>query len=197
MLTAAAAFLLLLIALLAIPVTLRFQLSWRQGLRDDLRLRWAFGLISLRIRSARSRAPSPEDEGREPRVARAKPATRKKRNFFGAFRQASFRRRIIRFVGELWRAVHKENINLRVRLGLGDPAETGQLWAFVGPVAGLLASVRGASIRIEPDFFDATFELDTSGSIRLIPLQMIYLVLALLLSPPFWQGMRQFGSAGR
>jgi len=197
MLTGAAAFLLLLIALLAIPVTLRFQLSWRQGLRDDVRLQWAFGLVSVRIPSFQSKAPSPQGKEREPGVGRVKPPSRQKRNFFGAFRQKRFRRRIIRFVGDLWRAVHKDNIDLRVRVGLGDPAETGQLWALVGPVAGLLATIRDASIRIEPDFFDATFELDSSGSIRLIPLQMIYLTLALLLSPPVWQGMRQLGLAGR
>jgi hypothetical protein len=42
---------------------------------------------------------------------------------------------------------------------------------------------------------DATFELDGSGSIRIIPLQLIVLTLALLLSPPVWQGIRQMRPA--
>lgn len=198
MLTGAAAFLLLVIALLAIPVTLRFKVSWQQNLQEDIRLQWAFGLVRVRIPSFQSMAPS-RREGQEPeeKVDRSKGAFRKRPNVFAVFRQTRFRRRITRFVGDLWHAVNKKDISLRVRVGLGDPAETGQLWAIVGPVAALLATIRDASIKIEPDFFDTTFKLDTSGIIRLIPLQMIYLTLALLLSPPVLQGLRQMRIAGR
>ena len=140
---------------------------------------------------------SPEGEELEQKIGRFERSFRKKQNVFAVVRQKPFRRRIIRFISDLWHAVHKKNVSLRVRVGLGDPADTGQLWAIVGPVAGILANIQEASIKIEPEFFDTTFELDSSGSIRLIPLQMIYLTVALLLSPPVWQGIRQMRIVGQ
>ena len=62
MLTGVAAFLLLLIALLAIPVTLTFQASWPQAFQDHIKLQWAFGLVSVRLPSPQPKASSMEDE---------------------------------------------------------------------------------------------------------------------------------------
>ncbi len=80
---------------------------------------------------------------------------------------------------------------MRIRIGLGDPADTGQLWSIVGPVAGILANSKEVVLEIEPEFFDATFELDGSGNIGIVPLQLIYLIFGVLLSPSVWQGVKQ------
>lgn len=191
MLTGVAAFLLLLIALLAIPVTLTFQVSWQQVFQSDIKLLWLFGLVRVRLPSFQSEMPSLEGEEPAEKISRVARSPRKKTNLFAAIRQKSFRRRIIRFISDFWRAVHKRNVSLRIRIGLGDPADTGQLWAVVGPVAGILANVQEASIEIQPEFLDTTFELDSGGNIRIIPLQMIYLTIGLLLSPPVWRGIKQ------
>ncbi len=197
MLTGVMAFLMLLIALLAIPLTLTFQVSWQQVFQNDFKLQWAFGLVRVRIRSFQPKVPSLGDEELEQGIRRFERLSGKKQNVFAVVRQKNIRRRIIRFIIDLWHAVHKKNVSLRVRVGLGDPADTGRLWAIFGPVAGILTNVKEASIKIEPEFFDTTFELDSSGSIRVIPLQMIYLTVALLLSPTVWQGIRQMRIAGQ
>ena len=121
---------------------------------------------------------------------RPKPAP-KKYNPLATLRQKSFRQRILRFGRDIWRALRKRNLYLRIRVGLGDPAETGQLWALFGPLSGLLVNIEDASIALEPEFIDAVFELDSSGKISVIPLQLLYLVLGLLCSPPFWRGMQK------
>lgn len=191
MLTGVVAFLLMLVALLAIPLTLTFRVSWQQEFRNDIRLHWAFGLVRVRLSPPQTGAPAPEGEGREQKIKPAGRSPGKQLHVLAAIRQRRFRRRIARYIGAMWRAVHKKDVSLRVRVGLGDPADTGQLWAIVGPVAGLLASVREASISIEPEFIDTTLELDSRGSLRIVPLQMIYLSAALFLSPSFWQGIRR------
>ena len=197
MLIWAAACLLVAIAILAIPVTVQFHVSRRQILEQDVRLHWAFGLVRVSIpRDKPTSKPAPEKKS-DPRSDRSTTSRRKKRDVVGALRQRRFRRRIIRFVGDLWRAIQKRDLRLCLRIGLGDPAETGRLWAIVGPIAGMLAAAREMSISIEPEFDDATFELDTSGHLRLIPVQVVYLTMALLLSPAFWQGMRRLRAAGR
>ncbi len=197
MLTGVLAFLLLLIALLAIPVALTYQASWPEVFQISADLEWAFGLVRVRIPSSDSKAPSSYGEETKRMTDRSERSSRKKPNVFAAVRQEPFRRRIIRFISDLWQAIHKKDVCLRVRVGLGDPADTGQLWAFFGPLAGILANVREASIHIEPEFLDTTFELDSAGSIRIIPLQMIYLAVALLLSPRVWQGVTVARKGGK
>lgn len=190
MLTGVVAFL-LLIVLLAIPITLTFQVSLRQAFQGHIKLQWLFGLVRVRLPLFQSKGLSLEGKELKQKISRFERPPRKKKDFFAVIRQKAFRRRINRFIRDFWRAVHKRNVSLRIRIGLGDPADTGQLWAIAGPVAGMLANVQEASIEIEPEFFDTTFELDGSGNIRLIPLQIIYLTVGLLLSPPVWQGLKQ------
>lgn len=108
-----------------------------------------------------------------------------------AIRQPAFRRRILRFVSDVWHAIHKKNVRLLLRLGLGDPADTGQLWAVLGPLSGMLARLRDIRIAIEPDFLDSRLEVDSSGTIRMIPLRLAIIVLGLLffaadLARPSW-----------
>jgi hypothetical protein len=177
--------------LLALPVTMIFQISRRQVFQGQITLKWAFGLIGGHFPLFEAKPPSADGS----RARQIK--TRTQRHASGGssplalIRNRSFRQRIFRFVSDVWRALEKSNLTLRIRLGLGDPADTGQLWAFVGPVAGILANVEEASLEIEPDFMDEVFELDSSGTIRFIPLHMLFLALTLLLSPTVWQGIRK------
>lgn len=190
-------FLLFLIALLAIPVSFSFQVSWQQALRGHIHLQWAFGLVRARIPLNSSKKTSGK-AGKKSHTSerRHKPGS-KGSNPFVLIRQKAFRQRVFRFIADFWRAVHKQDVSLSVRIGLGDPADTGRLWALVGPVAGMLANVRGASVSIEPQFMEPVFELDSHGSIRFVPLQLIFLTIALMVSPPFWQGIRQMRKAER
>ena len=192
MLTGVVVFLLLLTALLAIPITLTYRVTWPGIIRNETHLQWAFGLVRVRLPAD---APSLEDNRAKQKIGDSARSSANARNILAAIRQDRFRHRIIRFLGDVWRAVHKKNVSLRLRVGLGDPADTGQLWAVFGPLAGMLTNIRDASVRIEPEFFDSALELDSSGSIRLVPLQILYLGLALLLSPSIWQGIRQLRGA--
>lgn len=189
-------FMLLVVALLAIPLSLTYDVSTRTGYRNDVAIGWAFGLLRFRIPTDRPALAPADAEKTKPVDDRAKRSSDGGPNGFAAIRQKAFRRRLFRFAGDFWRALHKSDVRLNVRLGLGDPADTGQLWAFVGPIAGMLACAEGASISIVPDFFDATLELDSDGTVRLVPLHIIYLAVALMLSPPVWRGLRAMKRAG-
>lgn len=193
MLFATAIILLVLLALLAVPVKLNYDLSWRQKLRGEARLEWLFGLVRVRLEPPRDKTSAPESKTSEG-TARTKPA-RKKSKPLAALRQKPFRQRTLRFGRDIWRAFRKRDLYLRIRVGLGDPAETGQLWALCGPLSGWLANIEGASVALEPEFVDAVFELDSSGKISVVPLQLIYLMLGLLCSPPFWRGIKRMRQA--
>jgi hypothetical protein len=196
MLAATTAVLLFVIALLAIPITFRFELCSDESRRNEFSLRWAFGLVRVRIPIEKTEKSSVDETApKKERKPRKRRSSRWRANPFPVLTFKRFRRRIIRFVRDIWRAIHKDDISVRVRLGLGDPAETGQLWAVVGPIAGILAAIQQASISIEPVFVETIFELEASGRIRFIPLQLLYLIAALFLSPAVWRAMRQMRSA--
>lgn len=190
MLTGFLILLLLVVGLLAMPVTMTYRLSWKESFSGDLRVRLAFGLIRFGASSDRAKSQVDETAAARPEDVRPGRSRGNKANVLAAIRRKSFRRRMVKFISDVWTALRKENVRLRVRLGLGDPADTGQLWAVVGPVTGMLAGAPGVAVAIEPDFLDATFEVNSSGTVWLVPLQLMYIALGLLLSPAFWRGMR-------
>ena len=188
MLTGLLIVLLVVITLLAIPVELEFSVEWPDGAQNEIVLVWALGLVRARIPAKASEKPPKADD--EPPPDRKKAGKGKPTNVLAAIRQRPFRQRIYRFGGDLWRSVKKENVHVRARLGLGDPADTGRLWAVVGPVSGMLAGLRGASVAIEPDFADPTLEFSGSGKLRFVPLQIVSISVGLLVSPAVWRGLR-------
>ena len=79
-----------------------------------------------------------------------------------------------------------------MRLGLGDPADTGRLWAVVGPVNAIARS-RGADIRIEPDFLEPVLEIQADGHVAIVPLRILLLATGFVLSPPAIRAWRALG----
>ena len=105
------------------------------------------------------------------------------RDVLALLKHSTFRRRAIRFIKSLLRATHARGLYLRIRIGLGDPAATGRLWGLLGPVAAIAANLRHAKVRIEPEFMDLVFEVESHGELRLIPIQFIGLAAAFAASP--------------
>lgn len=98
-------------------------------------------------------------------------------------RQVKFRQRVYRLVKGLIRATALRQLRLRMRLGLGDPADTGCLWAFVGPLNAAAQNLQNAQVRIEPEFMDAVFEFHVCGQVIVVPLQLMSLAFGFALSP--------------
>lgn len=196
MLSGALLLLVFLVAVLAIPLRLSYKLSWPEPFESDVRLQWAFGLLSLRVPAPKSPRTATKDEEHLEKPDRLRPSKLKSGNLLSVIRRKAFRQRLTVFGGDMWRAVHKRDVKLHLVIGLGDPADTGQLWALVGPMAGILATIQDTSIVIEPEFVDATIALDGSGTLRIIPLEIIYLIIGLLLSPPIWRGIREVRATG-
>lgn len=177
-LVAVAVILGLLVLLLAVPVNVTFELSGIEPLSGQVRIRALLGLMQFRI-------PIPVAQ-----EALAPSVSRRSRSRGGggpsaldALRQAAFRQRVYRLVRDLFVAAHLQQVHLRMRLGLGDPADTGLLWAFVGPLNALAQSMPNADVGIEPDFMEPVCEFEVHGRLMLIPLQLLTLAIAFALSP--------------
>ena len=184
----------LVVALLAVPLTVAFQLHRIEETRGVVRFRWLFGLVRFQLRIPRPGRAGPRDAAAWRKKERT-PRRRKQKTCAGGLlslaRRAAFRRRIYRFVRDILRATHARDLVLHLRIGLGDPADTGRLWAVIGPLAGMARSLRAATVRVEPEFMDPVFEVESHGRFRLVPIQFIAIAAAFMLSPimlrAWWQ----------
>ena len=191
----------LVIALLAVPLTVVFSIHRIKQTQGHVRFRWLFGLVRFQLRIPQAASAELGDEPRPEPTAKKKAASPGKRSKKGnprgilsLLKQSAFRRRVYQFMRDLLAATHAQHLFLRLRIGLGDPADTGRLWAIIGPIAGLAQNLRSAEVRIEPEFMDPLFEVETHGRFRLVPIQFIALATGFLLSPTMlraWWGLRR------
>ena len=132
---------------------------------------WLFGLIRFRI----DIPGTAKIVSRHPKRPPGKNINRKRggtiRDIFALLQQSAFRRRSLRFINGLLHATRAQDLYLHLRIGLGDPADTGRLWGFLGPVAGMAADLSRAEVCFEPVFIAPALEVEGHGEFRLIPLQ--------------------------
>jgi Protein of unknown function (DUF2953) len=179
----------LLLVLMLLPVEVAFRVDSVQPVQAQVRVRALLGLVRAEQCFPRAQAPRPAPAAvRPPTPARPR---RSPAPLLAMLREAAFRRRTFRFVDDLLTATHLRRFVLHARLGLGDPAQTGCLWALLGPLSAWARARQAADVRIDPDFVDAVFELQTEGRMRVVPLQVLMLTLGFLLSPPSIQAWRR------
>jgi hypothetical protein len=184
----------LLVLLLAVPfgVTFRFEgigfkeigFEGKDAFKGQIAIRWMFGLVRFRIPVPGATKPQDSTTKQKTQKKRAKPGKRRsRRNFFAVLRQAAFRRRVYRLVRDLIHAAHADQLRLRIRLGLGDPADTGRLWALVGPLNAAARNLHNAEVQIEPEFMDTVLKFQADGRLMLVPLRFLVVAIAFALSP--------------
>ena len=98
-------------------------------------------------------------------------------------RSEGFWPRLVRFASDILNVMQVRVFRLRVRLGLEDPADTGQIWAFVGPLTAILAGARGTDIEIEPDFERAFLSVDGNAELRVVPIRVLVVAVPFIGSP--------------
>lgn len=197
--------------LFAIPVHVAFQLTGFNTIEGDVSIRWMFGLLRFRIpikRDEHQKPTSQEDDASgidafdESASTTSRGETRKSRRYRGEAAKnspaamlyhAPARRRLLRFLRELLYAVRIQELYLQMRLGLGDPADTGRLWAWLGPLNAAIGHCRQWRIDIKPDFMNAVAGFNTHGRVMFIPLRLIVLLIGFLLSPSVMHAMFSSG----
>jgi hypothetical protein len=180
MLTGAAVILAFLIALLAIPVDVKFSVRLHERFKARVLIAWMFGLVRLPMPSKTGK-PSPQEPSQKAR--KGKPLYKGSRNMLTMLRSEDFWPRLLRFASDILNLMQIRILRLRARLGLEDPADTGQIWAFVGPLTAILAGARGTDIEIEPDFERAFLSVDGNAELRVVPIRVLAVVIPFIGSP--------------
>ncbi len=163
----------LFIALLAVPIDLVFLVERGGESRSRARVNWLWGLLGKDIHRGEKK-PEKEPKKRRRRV----------RPFLSAMRSKGFVRRALRFLRDLLRRVKVRDLTLDAQVGLGDPFQTGMLFALVGPATVSLTALPTASVSVRPGFDVDGFMGRFSGDVRVVPLSVIALIAGFLLSLP-------------
>lgn len=169
-----------LILLSSIPIELVFEVERFSTWHGSVRLRWLFGLVRVRLRRRGAR-PAAEHE-HKPR-AKSRPAAAKLRRL--ATNPAAWRH-CKRQGGRLWRALRPRDIRLHARFGFDDPADTGLVWAALGPALAVLVPT-ASDVHVTPVFMERLLELRVAGRVRVILPELMAIILVFVLSPTTWR----------
>lgn len=158
-----------LVLLLAVPIQIHLAIERLEKVRTRADVSWLFGAVRFRVRSQRETTPRDRLGGRAART------------LWKGLARADLRARAWKYARDILRAIRPRDVSLRARIGMEDPADTGRLWALLGPLDALLAR---HDARLEPNFVEACFRFRAAASIRLIPGQLLLLTASFCASPP-------------
>lgn len=171
---------LLIVLVLCIPLDLTLHMDIYGRPKARTRLVWLFGLVRKEIRRG-------EKKPREKR--RVVPEKRKPgedwgraKTIFQILRTKGLLKRFKRLLKDIFSRLKIRDLRINLRIGLDDPADTGLLFAVIGPATSLLKSPCPHQIRLQPAFTEAVFEGDLSGVVRLQPIQLVIPLLRFALS---------------
>jgi hypothetical protein len=171
---------LLVIALgLAIPVDLVFDFKTSGGGKAVLRVEWLFGLVGKRLlprkkpeKPAKVKKPK-KDKRRDLRSVLSYTALVRARGVVPAF---------IKLVRRMAGSFHIHQLNVDLRLGLDDPADTGIVFGVLWPVFTLPVTLGFTTLRMNPVFDGLTFEVAFAGKVRVFPAEIMTHVLRFVFS---------------
>jgi hypothetical protein len=161
---------------LAMPVHLTVNVIGGEKRRVHLRIHAFLGLVDKELT-----AGAPQKKPKQKPGARSGGVTSARR-LWAFVDSRGFMGRLGRYLKRLWRALHVGELVGFARIGLDDPADTGQLWAIMGPVSVLLAQ-RYPDFKLAPSFAGARLDVEGRWRIAIVPLEVLAVTLAFALSP--------------
>lgn len=102
---------------------------------------------------------------------------------------------LLRWLRRIIAILAPSEVRLRLRVGTGDPYETGRLCGALSPCWVYLTDTTSADLELMPDFVDRTFELDAHALVRFVPLVLLGTTLSYFFTPPPWRALHRFARA--
>ena len=170
----------ILILVLSVPFDIAFQVSVPGRPRFRMKLLWLFGLVSKEITQKKKPEEKKKVVEEEPKHKKGK---RRIGVIIGVLRTKGLLRQLRALIGDIFRRLKIKDLAADFRVGLGNPAETGLLFALIGPTTSWLSSSFPLQIKVQPSFADeATFEGYSRGAVRLRPIQLMIPFLRFIFS---------------
>lgn len=170
-----------LLLLAALPLRLDFTLSSEPDFESQLLFTWA-GFVRFRtaLTSPATDAPAKLEPRAKPRTD--KPRRRIPRSLYSRATVAY----VIQCLRRLVRQTQLGPMQLTLRFGCDNPADTGVLFASLVPVQLLLGNTK-ARVTLEPCFWQECFEPRGRGQLTLVPLRYLAVLGSIALAPNTWR----------
>jgi len=165
---ASLAVLIILVLCVPVEVTLNMDVYGRPKFR--LRLVWLFGLVSKELSKGKRK---PEEKRR---VIEGKPklSARRARAMFDLLRTRGLLSQLKQLLRNVLRRVKIRELGADFRVGFDNPADTGLLFALIGPATLFLSPSVLHGIRVQPSFeAEAILEGHLYGTVRARPIQLV------------------------
>ncbi len=169
----------LVIFFLWVPLDIILDIDVNGKPKFGIKYRWLFGLVKGQPRG-RAKKPPPKE----------KPARRRRRlsDIKLIYRVLTIKglvKNFLRLVKAVLGSFRLRGLAADLRLGLDDPADTGMLFAVLGPTTALLGPSIFERISIQPSFEEGILmEGYTHGAARLRPIRLVPSVLKFTFSRP-------------
>ena len=175
-----ASLVILLIAVLCVPIDMALHVDGHGMPKFQLRLSWLFGLVDKEITRGK-RQPEVKKEVE----AKRKPGKRRWgiRGIFEILKARGLLGQSYDLVKGILSRLRIRNLVVDLRIGLDNPADTGLLFAVIGPALAFLNLRFPHQIRVQPSFEEAVLEGYSDGRVRLQPIQLVTPFLKFAFSP--------------
>ncbi len=137
---------------------------------------WLFGLVSKEIGKAKKKVIKEKPKPRE--------GWRRMGDMFEILRTRGLLRQLKLLIRDILSHLKMKDFVADFRVGLGNPGDTGILFALIGPAILLPRPSFLHQVRVEPSFEEeAVFEGYSHGVVRLRPIQLAVPFLRFVFSP--------------
>lgn len=182
----------LVLLVLFVPVDVQFQVRRQPEWSYRVGARWLFGLVAGHGEEA---TPSPpvsvsSFEGLDVSNAPRSRGGGRKTHVIAMLRSPGFVGAIARLARRLLGAVRIRELSLWLRAGFEDPADTGIMCGWLVPISSCLDANVTHRLDIAPDFSGETLRLAADGDVRILPVNLVWPILVVGLSPGVWRGLR-------
>ena len=148
-----------------------------------MRLAWLFGLVSKEITKKEKKPEYKKEAGNGKRKPRKRGPGAK--TILKILRARGLLGQIKLLLKGILRLPRIKDLEADLKVGLGDPADTGLLFALIGPATFFVGSSFPNQIKVQPSFADeAVLEGSLHGTLRLRPIQLIPPLLRFVFSLP-------------
>ena len=174
----------LFLLVLSVPLYLAFRLDVYGKPKFSLRLVWLFGLVCKEI-GRKKKA--------KPKKAKPKKAKEKKggaRKALKILRTKGLLRQLKTLVTDVLSRLKIRHLRADFRVGLDNPADTGLLFAVIGPAL-LFRGPPTYHLRVQPSFEgEAVLEGYAQGAVRLLPVRLVVPLFRFVFSLAFLRAIR-------
>ena len=170
----------LLILFLLVPVDMALHVDVHGRPKFQLRFSWLFGLIRKEVSGGKKQFAEKGKavEGKRKAMKKAQGIG----SVFKILRSKDLVKKIKNLLKDIFSSIKVRDLVVNLRIGLDNPADTGLLFAFIGPAVLFLSPSFPHQIRVQPSFEEAVFEGYSYGKVKLQPIQLVVPFLKFILS---------------